>query len=257
LIEEVNLKNNLIILLLCICPYFFSCATMAPTEPVLPELTSKTFNASYDEVWNATTDSIKNEGFTIKLSEKDQGLLGTDFQDTTHKLFAYNATYGAQINSILCVAEKTKINAIIKKENDSQSLVTLDVNSIHFGYENEFLGTGSKKWSVKSNGVLEKSIFYDIANRLPILGITSPLTISRKKKLLDEAGDNLKSFTWHIYASVILSSFGSLFILSNPIQKETVLIGNLFLFSGLIYTLIAPSYINAAGQNLKEFAAEK
>lgn len=145
-----------IILLLGLLVLFSGCATAIP-KLNKPVENSRTFEASYEKLWNTILQAMTNSGETIAIAQKDSGLV------TFQRKIPLNVkleTIALAPKGVLVLANHwvivfpvAHINVVVLKSDDKRMLVTINA---------KIVGDFGKPWTtfraqeLSSNGTLER-----------------------------------------------------------------------------------------------------
>jgi hypothetical protein len=158
------------------------CTTGVPASPISIDK-SRTFNASFDVVWQATIDSIGKMGFKATTLNKSEGLIET-IENTYSESDANEGLRGSVMgNSDRVLNRSVKLSIFVT--SPSADTTSVQVNTT---MEMRIVtGNGSQAFPGKyvsekaySNGKIEKSVLDGIANRI----IEIPIEL--ENKLIDE-----------------------------------------------------------------------
>lgn len=156
---------------ICLIATVFSlvgCATPG-TLPLEPDITkSRTYAASYDQVWKAIIAGVAESNLNITTLEKDSGIIAIS-NSSYESNWAYEGTRGSVMNvpdqvversanfNILAVSEEKKTRVQVNSSFKMRIKTGNGSNAYPFNYQ----------WQRSySNGTLEKIILDGIARRV-------------------------------------------------------------------------------------------
>lgn len=110
-----KIKGSLPILLLSLFT-FTGCAT---TNSISADLRTQTYDAGYEQTFNAVVQTLSKEGYALDFSDQKSGVIDTDYQAASNILPSLSKN------------ENIKINAILdKKSSGTQVQLTIDTQSM-------------------------------------------------------------------------------------------------------------------------------
>ncbi|HAJ56172.1 MAG TPA: hypothetical protein DCL35_00190 [Candidatus Omnitrophica bacterium] len=134
------------------------CATTIPL-PDKPIENNRTFEASYDKVWTATMQVLAELTYSLRMADKNSGVIITDYVNFPGKEILRYAQYNRPFSDRF---GRFKLNITIQK-NDSDHIVKI-ISNIEAGLG---LGRLSAPWVNRpSNGHLESMILSKIQSKI-------------------------------------------------------------------------------------------
>lgn len=143
------MKKTLVFIL---CLAFTVGCAMTPIKPTEPILSSHIFSSPYDEVWTAIVNVMSTEEYPIILTEKDSGLIGTDWVRTS----PYRPKYGTKLTGGWLTGYKgERIKISIHIQQKTEGVAVRITPHIELFIADEWRPTSS-------NGILERALFEKI-----------------------------------------------------------------------------------------------
>ena len=152
-----------IIALLALVIILSGCATVIPKLDK-PIENSRTFEESYEKLWNVILQTLANSGETITVAQKDSGLITFQRKIPLHVKLETIALAPkgvlASANKWVVVFPVAQINVVVLRSDDKRTLVTINA---------KITGDFCKPWTtfraqeLASNGTLEKEYLDKIA----------------------------------------------------------------------------------------------
>ncbi|HKK46026.1 MAG TPA: hypothetical protein VJ964_10925 [Balneolaceae bacterium] len=122
------MKVSLSIFLLSLL-MFISCAN---SKSISTDIRTKTFDAGYNETFNAVVKTLSKEGYKLDFSDQKSGVIDTDYRTASKILPSFTKD------------ERIKINAILNEEG-KRTQVQLTINTQNMSTTNEGKSGGLTK----------------------------------------------------------------------------------------------------------------
>lgn len=133
----------------------------------LPQIdTSRTYHASYDQVWHAAIAAVGEQGLHVTTLQKDSGFIQTSYKTTDSKtMFNYAATVGLQYTSCRYMVS---VSVLQETEGNVNVSVTLTAEGYTANEPEDFAAHKNMYWKkMTSFKYLERDILNAISAKLP------------------------------------------------------------------------------------------
>ncbi len=147
------------------------CATTATlTEPIQK---TRTFEASYDEVWKAAVQALTSQNQMITMSQKDSGVIGVDREFNRDNVWAYILIDGWTKFWTTWQKFRSRANLVIQPTDETKTKVLVNVQIMADYLQSQpnfFLGTvtySNQELQLVSNGKIEKEYLDMIEAQIP------------------------------------------------------------------------------------------